>query len=940
MAGQPKEVNNPFTHVFSKTKKVCGRGSGHEAQPLFELGCGHCLCQNCVLISGKECPACGWQSHPAIHSMFSNYCTTVRAPAEALRVYCPKPCNGLFNAFGFYLGASLTVEMCFLFLNKVFSEPTAEQAVISVFSSVGDVVPDQFVDCIVQSIHHKSLRISEQLAFPTATAKPIGSLPDLIERLRSAQSRSSAGLQAYSAIVLSKHATNISLLLDVPSASSSPKCHVFDPYGIGRERLPYIASFASDCDALAFLARRLQNGANPDLTDCPEDAPLHAYLIESVPPVAASSCVGVSKKHVEEAAPADAKHDAEPAQTVEGSSSLGPRQAARRRVAQSPPVPQPKPRAEDATPAPASGVAAAAARPRPPLSPPNTKQAHAAATPPPPAAARGKAGGHPSPQPPPSASAAPPKDGRSSQYFDMLVAAGRDGTAISSSAAAKPGPAPPHRQLQQQQPQQYSPAAPAAGVPPGLRDRGAPVEFSALPEKVAHAILLLRAVADQKPLPQRASARFDDSSAPEDYPSALPLYPEEAYPPARGDGCLQNACGDEASHAFSNGGYLLQQLNRGNHAAPQPGGRPPQLCVGPEPARAAAASLLFPGVALRGDVGRDLFAAYVERRAALETSELGARLQLADWERCARGTISCDSFLKCGREYESSRSRGSSAKSDFLRMLDGEAPHPFGTAGQDRRPTPDLPGDVSTASNWNRQPSNPLANFSVHVDGGFTERSRTPPHRAQSDSIPERSAFERIVPVSSMQKDAAVPLADKTNRSTLYANAPPNSLTSYRMRKSSVANIWQRLNDVQVSKRAVDPPAAKQPPGAACPAEADARQRAEYVAAKLNFSLSSTVSLHPTPSLIPQYPPDARQQQQRSSPGRRASHGGQPDPSLSIIPTLSPRSISPMHYDSTGNVISLQNSERRALEQMEAHSRKALSDWERIKYSIALSRGS
>ena len=267
--------------MYCKDTPRCDRGGdAHVIAPYFELGCGHCLCQNCVLVSSHECPLCGWVPHPAVSAMFSKYCDSVAPPSTA-SVAVPATESKFFNTYGFYLSASLSVEMCFLFLNRVFSEATAEQSIRSVFTSVGEVVPDQFVDEIVREVHWRSLRVGESHSFPAADDDaPLAGVPALVERLR----RSPAATHGAASVVLSKHVVNLSLLLD-----SHGRSHVFDPYGTGRQRLPFVATFARDADMLAFLSRRLRHKASPDLTDCPPAAPLDAFVIQSCLPHVPSS---------------------------------------------------------------------------------------------------------------------------------------------------------------------------------------------------------------------------------------------------------------------------------------------------------------------------------------------------------------------------------------------------------------------------------------------------------------------------------------------------------------------------------------------------------------------------------------------------------------------------------------------------------------------------
>ena len=261
-----EQANNPFTHVFAKGAPVCDRGGeAHDKGPFFELGCGHSLCQNCVLVSAKECALCRWQPHPCISDMFSKYCPFVTPSSEAV-VQAPVTDGARFNAFGFYLGASLAVEMCFLFLNRVFTEATAEQSIKSVFRSIGDTVPDQFVESIVHDVHWRSLSIADTCIYRTTAEAPLGNLAVRVANVR---------LQGSDcAMVLCKHVVHLSLFLEGKS-----KSHVFDPFGVGRCRLPCVSTFQSDAALLAYLATRLRNGASPDLTQCPLEADLQVSVI-------------------------------------------------------------------------------------------------------------------------------------------------------------------------------------------------------------------------------------------------------------------------------------------------------------------------------------------------------------------------------------------------------------------------------------------------------------------------------------------------------------------------------------------------------------------------------------------------------------------------------------------------------------------------------------
>ena len=262
-----KEPNNPFTHIFSARGVECEKGS-HKIGPFFELGCGHCLCQNCVLVSSRECPLCKWVPHQTITSMFTKYFPNLHIP-ESATVYIPTPRNEMFNAFGFYLGASLSIEMCALFLNGALCHNTALKSIESVFESIGEHVPDQFIENIVLDVHYRSLSVAKTVQYETTSTTPVGDFSELVKTAVKCGTRK--------AFVLAKNAINVSVLVD------GQEIHIFDPFGTGRSRLPYIATFKSSDDCLPYLRTRLRNGGQPDFVNCQHTAELDVFEIAKLP---------------------------------------------------------------------------------------------------------------------------------------------------------------------------------------------------------------------------------------------------------------------------------------------------------------------------------------------------------------------------------------------------------------------------------------------------------------------------------------------------------------------------------------------------------------------------------------------------------------------------------------------------------------------------------
>eukprot|EP00756_Hemistasia_phaeocysticola_P060723 Hpha_TRINITY_DN4273_c0_g1::TRINITY_DN4273_c0_g1_i1::g.186662::m.186662 len=254
---------NPFHHIFDAAfQPRCERTlEGHQGTgPYFELGCGHCLCSQCALLSAREeCPLCGWQPHPAISAMFSRYSGGVRVVGQTHVCVAQQKQNDLFNAFGFYLGASLCVELACIFATKplVFGGQGVLGAIRDAFEAIGTSVPDQFCDSIARS-REETLRHLHFASAPASTDNPIPGVEQIL---------SAAGaLPLPRAVLLAKLATHLVVLL--PSGERGEKeafAYVFDPFGAGRDRLPYVAAFPSIHATLRHLSDRLRDGKAPDL---------------------------------------------------------------------------------------------------------------------------------------------------------------------------------------------------------------------------------------------------------------------------------------------------------------------------------------------------------------------------------------------------------------------------------------------------------------------------------------------------------------------------------------------------------------------------------------------------------------------------------------------------------------------------------------------------